>query len=227
MKTFASSSFTSYLYGILAALALLLTASAADAATQNPLIGTWQGTSYNINGKLSHTITFNSDNTGYSTSINGSSSVSQSSTYSYSSTTITMTVVSNITTGDAVGDPVGSTQTVTYAISGSGIGSTIVFTGTNSDGQFTITLTKTSEPQNPLIGTWQSTSYYDGTWHWNGTLTFNSDNTFYFTDMNTDGSASVSGSGTYSYSSTTITTTVMLETCIGNHCCPKQPKSCG
>ncbi|MDP4029150.1 MAG: hypothetical protein Q8P42_09320 [Gallionella sp.] len=44
MKTFGTSSFAAYLYGILAVF-VLLTAPVADAVA-NPLLGTWQGTSY-------------------------------------------------------------------------------------------------------------------------------------------------------------------------------------
>ncbi len=128
----------------------------AQAATE-PLVGTWQGTPRMSNGGGYWTLTetFNSDNTWYSTDItsDGKVSASQSGTYSYSSTTITATVVTSACTGFIDGnaltgcDPAGTTDTLTYAISGSGIGSTVVIT--HADGT-TSTLTKISEPQLPV-----------------------------------------------------------------------------
>ena len=141
MKTFGTSSFAAYLYGILAAF-VLLTAPVADAAA-NPLLGTWEGTSYEqSSGKTwSSTLVVNSDNTysGLDASTDGKGSYLHSGTYSYSFKTITITVTSGTCTGDAgCNPPVGTIATFPYTISGSGVGSTMTVDGN--------VVTKTSEP---------------------------------------------------------------------------------
>ena len=158
MKTFVSSSIAAYLYGILTALALLLTASVADAATQNLLIGTWQGTDYE--GRSWSTLTINSDYTTSRNTVATNGSWSTTVTTSPVSGTTNTSIITSVTcTGNVACPTVGTTSTGAFSwISGSGIGSTMVVTYTNDAGFIvTATLTKISEPQNPLAGTWQST----------------------------------------------------------------------
>jgi len=141
MRTIGTSSFAACLYGILAAFALLA-APAAGAATTNPLVGTWEGTSYETqSGRYwAHTFIINSANTYSATdrATDGNGTSVHSGTYTYTSTTITITITSVTTCAGNVGCPnAGEIVTVPYTISGSGVGSTAIIDGTN--------LTKTSE----------------------------------------------------------------------------------
>ena len=219
MKTFASSSIAAYLYGILTALALLLTASVADAATQNLLIGTWQGTDYE--GRYWSTLTINSDYTASRNTVATNGSWSTTVTTSPVSGTTNTSIITSVTcTGNVVCPTVGTTSTGTLSsISGSGIGRTMVETYTDDAGFIvTFTFTKISEPQNPLVGTWQGTLQHSvSDTVWTNTLTINSDNTYYGTGIAADGNGSQTESGTYSYSSTTLTVTNVSSTCTGSN----------
>lgn len=113
--------------------------------TTTGVTGTWKGnhTSFTSNPtkyNWTFTVTLNSDLTWSSTDISsdGGGSCTESGTYSYTSTTLTGTVKSITNIAPATCDKVGSVNTVSYTISGSGVGSTMVW----SFSPYTLTLTK-------------------------------------------------------------------------------------